>query len=350
MATKSTQKKSTTKTKRRRGSGKSKLATGTTLMKIVLGIIEGAALLACGLAIMLLVLGLLPKHFTGTDPVNNLLPFLASIVVLCGCSAVFLLLWGKLRQRFSLRTGLLPAFFALILLAGLLLGIPESKYQKAYGNLRIMIGGKKEADRVTLAHQVYAAYRRHSQKQLHKLAARSDKYSANIYTAAKAFKLDPDLLFGIAAAESSFYPRKSKDGGIGLFQLTNIPHKIAAKVDKLLPSAKEGKERLRNAYLAAGILDYYIKQMNGDLFLGLLAYNIGPTNGGLRFIMDQYNVTDFISIQPYLQQGPRNYPIRVLSYALAFRLYHEKTGLLPYEAGENALRIQQIGIPALGGL
>jgi hypothetical protein len=79
----------------------------------------------------------------------------------------------------------------------------------------------------------------------------------------------------------------------------------------------------------------------------LLAYNIGPTNGGLRFIMQQYGVTDFITIQPYLQQLPRDYPIRVLSYALAFRLWQKEGRLPAYEEGENAIRIQEIGVPGL---
>jgi hypothetical protein len=48
--------------------------------------------------------------------------------------------------------------------------------------------------------------------------------------------------------------------------------------------------------------------MHGDLFLGLLAYNIGPRNGGLRAIMTQYGAHDFVTIQPYLQLLPRDYP------------------------------------------
>jgi hypothetical protein len=87
--------------------------------------------------------------------------------------------------------------------------------------------------------------------------------------------------------------------------------------------------------------------MNGDLFLGLLAYNIGPRNGGLRFIMQQYGATDFVTMQPYLQTLPRDYPIRVLSYALAFKLYQKDGKLLAYEEGDNAMRIQQMGIPGL---
>ena len=102
-----------------------------------------------------------------------------------------------------------------------------------------------------------------------------------------------------------------------------------------------------NAFVAAATLKYYLAQMKSNLFLGLLAYNIGPANGGLRFIMKQYGATNFITIQPYLQQLPRDYPIRVFSYSLAFRLWQQEGKLLAYEEGKNALRIQRIGIPGL---
>jgi soluble lytic murein transglycosylase-like protein len=102
-----------------------------------------------------------------------------------------------------------------------------------------------------------------------------------------------------------------------------------------------------NAHLGAATFRHYLTEMKGDLFLGLLAYNIGPANGGLRFIMDQYGATDFITIQPYLMQLPRDYPIRVLSYALAFRVGRREGRLPAYEEGLNAVRIQAIGIPGL---
>jgi hypothetical protein len=78
-----------------------------------------------------------------------------------------------------------------------------------------------------------------------------------------------------------------------------------------------------------------------------LAYNIGPANGGLRFIMQQYGATDFTTIQPYLQTLPRDYPIRVLSYSLAFRIWEKEGRLLAYEEANNAVYIQRIGIPGL---
>ncbi len=87
--------------------------------------------------------------------------------------------------------------------------------------------------------------------------------------------------------------------------------------------------------------------MGGDLFLGLLAYNIGPRNGGLRSIMAQYGARDFVTIQPYLQLLPRDYPVRVLSAALAYRLWRAEATLPAYEVGDNALRIQRGGVPGL---
>ena len=81
--------------------------------------------------------------------------------------------------------------------------------------------------------------------------------------------------------------------------------------------------------------------------LGLLAYNIGPRNGGLRAIMEQYGARDFVTIQPYLNTLPRDYPIRVLSAALAYRLWRTEGRLLPYEEGGNAVHIQSVGIPGL---
>jgi hypothetical protein len=87
--------------------------------------------------------------------------------------------------------------------------------------------------------------------------------------------------------------------------------------------------------------------MGGDLFLGLLAYNIGPRNGGLRSIMKQYGARDFVTIQPYLKHLPRDYPVRVLTYALAYRVWKRAGRLLPYQEGDNAARVQRIGIPGL---
>ena len=82
-------------------------------------------------------------------------------------------------------------------------------------------------------------------------------------------------------------------------------------------------------------------------FLALLAYNIGPKNGGLVSSMEQYGARDFVTIQPYLKHLPRDYPVRVLTHALAYRVWKHEGRLLAYQEDGNAARIQRLGIPGL---
>ena len=154
---------------------------------------------------------------------------------------------------------------------------------------------------------------------------------------------------GVAAAESAFYPRDSRDGGRGLFQITAPPADAVARVrGRLGVKELDALNQRHNAFLAAATLRLYLDEMSGDLFLGLLAYNIGPRNGGLQTAMRQYGARDFATVQPYLQNLPRDYPIRVLSAALAYRLWRRDGRLPRYEEGDNAVRVQQVGIPGLG--
>jgi soluble lytic murein transglycosylase-like protein len=177
---------------------------------------------------------------------------------------------------------------------------------------------------------------------------RAEPFIKDIEEAAEEYGVDPDLLKGLAATESSYLPRESTDGGHGLFQITRIPGPVREEVDGLFQDKERDMTNPRyNAFLGAATFKYYLKQMNYDLFLGLLAYNIGPANGGLRFIMQQYGATDFVTIQPYLLQLPRDYPIRVLSYGLAFRIHRKEGKVLAYEEEENAMAIQALGIPGL---
>lgn len=226
--------------------------------------------------------------------------------------------------------------------------VMDDRFTLAFNHFRMLVGGKQEVRRITLAHQVYAAYRRQGVGAMQRMVTRGEKYSPFIQEAARSFQIDPDLLLGIAAAESSFLPRNSPDGGRGLFQITRVPKMAEKEAQRHFGEQKFSIIDDRyNAYLAAATFKYYLDEMHGDLLLGLLAYNIGPANGGLRFIMQKYGVTDFTTIQPYLQHLPRDYPIRVLSYALAFRLWRQEGVLPAYQEGSNAVRIQRIGIPGL---
>ena len=298
-------------------------------------------------AIMVL-LGYSANRFSGTSFFSSLLPFAIGVLGLIVAMAGLLIGWWKLRKWSQDRVSLLPPILSICL--AMLIGwfSMQDQFTQARGHFRTLVGGKREAGRVTLAHQVYAAYRRYDSAQLQRMLDRAQAYNPVITEAAKEFDIDPDLLQGIAATESSFLPRDSADGGRGLFQITQVPKAVVEQAGKHLSEHQLSLHNPRhNAFLAAATFKYYLAQMNDDLFLGLLAYNIGPANGGLRFIMQQYGATDFVTIQPYLQLLPRDYPIRVLSYSLAFRLWQKEGKLLAYEEGKNALRIQRIGIPGL---
>lgn len=320
----------------------------STRRQMVFTSLEICCLSLSAMTAIVVLLGHAAGRFSGARFFSHLLPFTLGVSGLIVAAALLLLGWLRARRWLRQKTPLLPAALALVL--ALVIGgfALKGNFYFAFSQFRILVGGKEEAARVTLTHQVFAAYRRQDAAQLQQLIDRAKPYDQDIDAAAAAFDLDPDLLHGVAAAESSFLPRDSKDGGQGLFQITQIPE----------PAMRQAGERLgvdrpvivnhrHNGFVAAATLKHYLKQMNNDLFLGLLAYNIGPKNGGLRFIMQQYGATDFVTIQPYLQQLPRDYPIRVLSQALAFRL-HRLEGKLPlYEEGLNAVRIQHIGVPGL---
>ncbi|MEQ1635776.1 MAG: transglycosylase SLT domain-containing protein [Methylococcales bacterium] len=297
---------------------------------------------------IIVMLGYFGNLLSGTGFFAHLLPFAMSLLAFIFMASAALLTWLKLRKLLNLKSPWFMPGLSLVLTLIISWFALQAQFTHSLGQFRTLVGGKQEAGRVTLSHQVFAAYRRYSPAQLNTLVSRAQPYQADIFEAAKAFNIDENLLQGVAATESSFLPRDSFDGGHGLFQITRVPKEVLTiaakhlKVDNL-----SFDDHRHNTYLAAATLNYYLDEMRGDLFLGLLAYNIGPKNGGLRFIMQKYGVTDFITIQPYLQRLPRDYPIRVLSYALAFRLWHKTGNIPPYEKGKNALLIQRIGVPGL---
>ncbi len=310
--------------------------------------LEVLGLVTIGIAGVIVLLGYFGNQFSGTSFLNSLLPFAGGILGLIVLVSVLLSGWKRVRKWLQSRSHQLPPAIVLGLTLIICALIPHGQFTRGFGYYRTLIGGKEEASRVALAHQVYAAYRRLDIVPLTKMISRSEQYSKDLEAAASTYEIDIDLLKGLAAAESSYLPRKSSDGGHGLFQITKIPTSVAKDVDNFFPTGGRIMTDPRyNCFLGAATLQHYLSEMHEDLFLGLLAYNIGPANGGLRFIMQQYGVTDFTTIQPYLLRLPRDYPIRVLSYALAFRIDRKKGRLLAYEEGTNALSIQALGIPGL---
>ena len=315
---------------------------------VALHALEVAGLLCAALVAVLGGLGHAADWFAGPDLWTNLFPFAGAMLGISLVLAAFLWLWNRGRHAVVGRAPWLPPVAASVLAGAAGWFVTQATFQRELGQVRSLVGGQAQAERQAIAHQVFAAYRRADLQQVRQVLERARVYEATVQEAAAAFGADPEVLIGVGAAESSFYPRDSRDGGRGLFQITAPPAPAVAQV-----RAHLGVERLdplnqrHNAFLAAATLRHYLAEMRGDLFLGLLAYNIGPSNGGLRSIMKQYGARDFVTIQPYLQNLPRDYPIRVLSAALAYRLWRTGGALPRYEEGDNAAQIQSVGIPGL---
>ncbi len=310
--------------------------------------VEVAALLAAALVGVIGSLGRLADWFAGAGLWSNLLPFAGAVLALSLLTAGLLVAWLALRRRCQRRLRFVPPLLAVSIAAGAIWFATRPEFHRELTSLHTLVGGTAEAERAAIAHQVYAAYRRSDLSQMLVVLERARVYEPTVYEAGAAFAVDPEVLMGVGAAESSFSPRDSADGGRGLFQITAPPQAAVDRVRRHLKIDRlDPLNQRHNAFVAAATLSHYLGEMRGDLFLGLLAYNIGPRNGGLRSIMRQYGARDFVTIQPYLQHLPRDYPIRVLSAALAYRLWRTEGKLPRYEDGDNALRIQQVGIPGL---
>lgn len=313
--------------------------------------VEAAALVALGLVAVGYALSRFAEHFVGDSLQRNLLVLAGAILGIGLAVAVFLKLWFVLRRQ----TGRLGSIGPIVapVLAVLAAGGAYHAWWTGTARddvrqLQTLVGGTAEAERAAIAHQVFAAYRRADLDEMRVILERGVVYEPTIAEAADALSVDAEVLMGIAATESSFYPRPSRDGGQGLFQITKPPAEAVEAAQRLLSVDKlDPVNQRHNAYLGAATYRVYHAQMGGDLFLGLLAYNIGPHNGGLRSIMRQYGARDFMTIQPYLKNLPRDYPIRVLSAALAYRVWKQEGALPRYEEGENAAHIQDIGVPGL---
>jgi len=313
----------------------------------ILGVAEALLLGGAALVMVIAALGQFADWFVGAEMWRHLLPFAVAVLGLAVVVGGLLLGWLQARRPLAARFAWAPLVVALAAAAGATRFALLPAFARDVHQLQGLIGGQAAAERAAIAHQVFAAYRRADRGALQKMFERGQPFALAVGDAAAKFDIDPDLLMGVAAVESSFRPRTSSDGGTGLFQITAPPAAALADASRAVGAARiELADPRHNAAVGAATLRRYLDQMHEDLFLGLLAYNIGPANGGLRAIMDHYGARDFVTIQPYLQELPRDYPIRVLSTALAYRLWRQGA-LPPYQDGDNALRIQAAGIPGL---
>lgn len=310
--------------------------------------VEVVALAAVGLLGVIAALGRATERFAGIDMWSSLLPFAGVVLLMAGVFFVGVRLWLTIRGYALRLAPYLPSLMAITMAVAIGWLARGEGFRHDLGQLRSLVGGVRQAENTTLSHQVYAGYRRANLDEMAILMERAKQYQAIIDEAAALFAVDAEVMVGLGATESSFLPRESKDGGQGVFQITAPPRAAVEQVATILGNeTPDWRNPRHNALIAAATWRHYLHEMKGDLFLSLLAYNIGPKNGGLLSIMAQYGAKDFVTIQPYLQELPRDYPIRVLTAALACRLYKAEGRLLPYQEGDNATRIQALGIPAL---
>jgi len=310
--------------------------------------VEAVALVAAALIAAIALLGELARAVAGRGIWLHVVPFTGAVLGLGIAAALLLRAWLIARARLAGYASRAPAILALVVAALALLVSRRPAFRREMYELQALVGGTAEAERTSVAHQVWAAYRRADTAQMLRVLERARVYEPTVREAAAAFGVDPEVLMGVGAAESAFYPRDSSDGGRGLFQITAPPAEAVAEARRRLHVQElDALNQRHNAFLAAATLRLYLDEMSGDLFLALLAYNIGPRNGGLRAAMQQYGARDFVTVQPYLQNLPRDYPIRVLAAALAYRLWRTDGRLPRYEEGDNAARIQQVGVPGL---
>jgi soluble lytic murein transglycosylase-like protein len=310
--------------------------------------VEVLALITAALTVVIAALGRLADLVAGTGGWWHLLPFAAGVLGVGIVAAALLRGWFTARGWLARYGAVAPATGATAIAATILWLASGPAFHANVASLRMLVGGRAETERMTIAHQVYAAYRRADLGGLVRLLERARVYEPTVLEAAAAYNVDPEVLMGVAAAESGFNPRDSADGGRGLFQITAPPADAIADVRRRLRVEQlDPLNQRHNAFVAAATLRRYLDEMHGDPFLALLAYNIGPRNGGLRAIMQQYGARDFVTIQPYLHTLPRDYPIRVLAGALAYRLWRTEGRLPRYEEGDNAVHIQSVGIPGL---
>src|SRR5215470_9845158 len=259
--------------------------------------VEAVALGGAALLGMIAALGRLADALAGTAAWSHLVGFAAAVLGLGVTTAMFLRGWITVRAGLGRRMTAAPTAVA-VTIGGLACWLASGPgFQADVASLRTLVGGRAETQRETIEHQVYAAYRRADLAALLRVLERARVFEPTVLDAAAAFDVDPEVLMGVAAAESAFYPRDSADGGRGLFQITAPPADAVTSVKRRLHVEQlDPLNQRHNAFLAAATLRRYLDEMHGDPFLGLLAYNIGPRNGGLRTIMTQYGAHDFTTI------------------------------------------------------
>jgi hypothetical protein len=240
-------------------------------------------------------------------------------------AATLLRTWLAARPRLARLLPWSPAALAGLLALGALWFATGSVFQAEVGRVRLWLGGSAEAHRQVLAHQVYAAYRRADRDALMRVLERLASTSRRSTRRRLPSAWTPRCSW----ASSAFYPRDSVDGGRGLFQITTPPAAAVTEAERRLHvDHLDPLNQRHNAFVAAATLGAATSTRCTAMFSSRSSPTTSArvTAGCVRSWLSK--ARDFVTIQPYLQHLPRDYPIRVLSAGLAYRLWR-RGGLLP---------------------
>ena len=183
------------------GTGRWRLEKPTALQNILLLLTEILALLWVAWVVGVALLGYAASWFTGGEAETHLLPFAGTVLGLALSASLIIRGWLWMRTRLKTRSCWLPAIVAVTLTAMATGFAAQPTFRIQQGHLKTLIGGMHEAERTTLAHQVYAAYRRADLNDIRRILDRALVYWPIVREAADAYQLDPEVLVGVGAAD-----------------------------------------------------------------------------------------------------------------------------------------------------
>ena len=157
---------------------------------------------------------------------------------------------------------------------------------------------------------------------------------------------DFDLAVGLIAVESEGDPyAQSSANALGLTQILWVPKECFTETMKVLGIREVNLYNPKhNIYLGMIVLRDYTTMKKNDLLMGLLSYNIGPNEPGVVNSLDYFTFTQ--NAWSDLQQGGKDYVIRVLAMTLMSKVRRQYGEILSYNE-ENKAKIEAIKLPGL---
>ena len=122
--------------------------------------LDAVALVAAALIAAIALLGELARAVAGRGIWLHVVPFTGAVLGLGIAAALLLRAWLIARARLAGYASRAPVILALVVAALALLVSRRPAFRREMYELQALVGGSAEAERTSVAHQVWAAYRR----------------------------------------------------------------------------------------------------------------------------------------------------------------------------------------------